>query len=181
MKSFAFAAIAFFLTAPLGLLADSDTDRRIEDAAASSYNFRTVLEKQVTVRAENSVVTLTGVALDQAQKALAEETVRGIPGVIEVNNQLKLVSVGPGRSDGWIALKIRSLLLLRSDVSAKETDVSVRDGNVFLAGSAENIAQKELTESYARGVEGVNSVTNNLTVRASDSVPQVARAAASLD
>jgi osmotically-inducible protein OsmY len=181
MKSLTFAAITLFLISPPGLLADMETDRRIEDAAASSYNFRTVLEKQVTVKAESGVVTLTGVALDQAQKALAEETVRCIPGVVGVNNQLKLVSIGPGRSDGWIALKIRSLLLLRSDVSAKETDVSVRDGNVFLAGSAESVAQKELTESYAREVEGVNSVTNTMIVRASDSVLQVARAASALD
>src|SRR5687768_7485740 len=97
---------------PLALLADPATDRKIEDAAASSYNFRTVLEKQVSVKAEEGVVTLSGTVLDQDQKALAEETARGLPGVREVNNQLEVATKGAERSDGWIALKIRSVLLL---------------------------------------------------------------------
>jgi len=149
---------------PLSLFADPATDRKIEDAAASSYNFRTVLEKQVTVKSEDGVVTLTGTVLDREQKALAEDTVRGLPGVTDVRNQLEVASPGPERSDGWIALKIRSVLLLRSNVSATNTDVSVHDGQVTLTGKAENQAQKELTGTYAREVEGVKSVKNEMTV-----------------
>jgi osmotically-inducible protein OsmY len=155
---------------PLSLLADPDTDRKIEDAAASSYNFRTVLEKQVKVKSDNGVVTLTGTVLDRDQKALAEDTVRGLPGVTDVRNQLEVASPGPERSDGWIALKIRSVLLLRSNVSATNTDVSVHDGQVTLTGKAESQAQKDLTGTYAREVEGVKSVKNEMTV-----VPQVAK------
>jgi osmotically-inducible protein OsmY len=149
---------------PLSLFADSATDRKIEDAAAASYNFRTVLEKQVKVKSENGVVTLTGTVLDREQKALAEDTVRGLPGVTDVRNQLEVAAPGPERSDGWIALKIRSVLLLRSNVSATNTDVSVHDGQVTLTGKAENQAQKELTGTYAREVEGVKSVKNEMTV-----------------
>ena len=149
---------------PLSLFADPATDRKIEDAAASSYNFRTVLEKQVTVKSEDGVVTLTGTVLDREQKALAEDTVRGLPGVTDVRNQLEVASPGPERSDGWIALKIRSVLLLRSNVSATNTDVSVHDGQVTLTGKAESAAQKELTGTYAREVEGVKSVKNEMTV-----------------
>jgi hyperosmotically inducible protein len=161
--------IALIAASPVCLWADPAMDRKIEDAAASSYNFRAVLEKQVTVKAEDGVVTLTGTVLDRDQKALAEETVRGLPGVIDVRNQLDVTSPGPERSDGWIALKIRSVLLLRSNVSATDTDVAVRDGNVTLSGTAENEAQKELTGIYAQEVEGVKSLKNEITV-----VPQVA-------
>jgi len=168
------ALFAFALLSPFALFADPDTDRKIESAAASSYNFRAVLEKQVTVKAEDGVVTLSGTVLDRDQKALAEETVRGLPGVTAVKNQLEVTSAGPERSDGWIALKIRSVLLLRSNVSATTTDVSVRDGNVTLAGTAESSAQKELTEEYARGVEGVKSVKNEIAVQAPGAEGQLA-------
>jgi osmotically-inducible protein OsmY len=40
----------------------------------------------------------------------------------------------------------------------------VRDGVVTLGGTAKNSAQKELTEVYAREIEGVRSVTNNIVV-----------------
>ena len=156
--------LALSAAGPLSLCADPATDRKIEDAAASSYNFRTVLEKQVNVKAEDGIVTLTGTVLDREQKALAEDTVRGLPGVTDVRNQLDVASPGPERSDGWIALKIRSVLLLRSNVSATNTDVSVHEGNVTLTGKAENNAQKELTGTYAREVDGVKSVKNNMTV-----------------
>ena len=176
MKLCRAAVFSLLVVLPLAVFADPATDRKIEEAAASSYNFRTVLEKQVSVKAEEGVVTLSGTVLDQEQKALAEETVRGLPGVREVNNQLEVATKGAERSDGWIALKIRSVLLLRSNVSATETDVSVRDGNVVLTGTAENPAQKELTETYAREVAGVKSVENKIEVRPAGAADQVASA-----
>jgi hyperosmotically inducible protein len=175
MKLSNLAVIASLVVFPFGLFADPAMDRKIEDAAASSYNFRTVLEKQVNVKAEEGVVTLTGTVLDRDQKALAEETVSGLPGVTRVNNHLEVASPGPERSDGWIALKIRSVLLLRSNVSATDTDVTVREGDVVLTGTAESVAQKELTASYARDVEGVKSVKNDIVVRKPGAV-QVAEA-----
>jgi hyperosmotically inducible periplasmic protein len=168
--------VPLLLLLPASLIADPATDRKIEDAASASYNFRTIFEKQVSMKAEDGVVTLHGTVLDQDQKTLAEETVRGLPGVREIKNQLTVASTGEERSDGWIALKIRSVLLLRANVSATDTDVSVRDGNVVLGGTAESAAQKELTETYAREVEGVKSVENKITVREPSAAAQVAGA-----
>ena len=176
MNSFQPALILSFVMIPIALLADPETDRKFEKAAADSYNFRTVLEKQVNVKSDDGVVTLTGTVLDRDQKALAAETVRGLPGVNEIVNELEVATGGPERSDGWIALKIRSILLLRANVSATNTDVSVREGNVVLTGTAESAAQKELTGSYAREVDGVKGVQNNIVVKSS----QVAEATRSL-
>ena len=174
MISFRSFLIILAVLSPLTALADPASDRKIEETASGSYNFRTVLEKQVSVKSQDGVVTLTGAVLDSEQKALAEETVRGINGVREVKNQLEVASPGPERSDGWIALKIRSILLIRSNVSATNTDVTVRDGNVVLSGTAESPPQKELTESYAREVEGVKSVENKINVLEPGSPRQVA-------
>lgn len=160
-------AVTLALAAPLGLAADGDPelDRKIEEAARASYNFRVLLEKQVDVHSESGVVTLTGTVRDVEQKALAEQTVRSLPGVNQVENELAVATPGRERGDGWLELKIRGILLLRSNVSARNTDVAVRDGVVTLTGVADNATQRELTAAFARNVEGVKAVRNELRVR----------------
>ncbi|HYD84616.1 MAG TPA: BON domain-containing protein, partial [Opitutus sp.] len=97
------------LALPGSALADAETDRKIERAAQSSYNFRAILNNQVQVEANDGIVTLTGVVRDQQQKSLAEVTVRELPGVISVENKLETSSPMHERADGWIALKINGL------------------------------------------------------------------------
>jgi len=160
----AWVAIAALLAAGAAR-ADPETDRKIEDAARESYNFKAVLKKQVVVHAEEGVVTLNGTVHDRQQRTLAEETVRNLPGVVSVNNELEVASPEHERGDGWIALKIRGILLVRANVSAAQTDVVVRDGVVTLTGTVDDERQKELTAAYARSVQGVKEVRNRLQVR----------------
>jgi osmotically-inducible protein OsmY len=152
------------LASPLALFASSDTDRKIEDAATASYNYRTVLADHVTVKVSDGVVTLTGVVEDQDDKNLAEDTVENLPGVLSVTDEITIKPTYPQHSDAWIALKIRGVLLVRANVSAADTKVGVQDGVVTLDGTAVNSAQKELTEIYAKEIDGVKSVNNNLVV-----------------
>jgi hyperosmotically inducible protein len=149
---------------PVGLFASSDTDRKIEDAAKASYNYRTVLENKVDVKADNGAVTLTGKVQDSDQKALAEDTVASLPGVISVTNEIQVVPAGPEHSDAWIAFQIRSILLMKAHVSAASTSVKVAGGVVTLGGTADSAAQKELTELYASEVDGVKSVKDEIAV-----------------
>lgn len=154
------AAWALVMAAPLR--ADSESDRRIENAARSTYNFRVVLADEVGVEVESGVVTLSGTVLDRHQKALAEDTVRSLPGVAEVRNHLDIAAPGRERSDGWLELKIRGNFLLNPDVSVTKTEVSVRDGVVTLSGTADSLVQKEAAETHARNVEGVRAVRNEI-------------------
>ena len=153
------------IASPLVVLADSETDRKIEDAAKASYNYRTVLNNHVKVKVSDGIVTLTGTVEDKEDKALAADTVENLPGVITVKNEVEVKPAHPERSDAWIAFKIRSRLLVKGNVSATDTVVAVKDGIVTLGGPADNIAQKELTEIYAKDVLGVKSVTNEMIVK----------------
>jgi len=144
----------------------SSTDVKIEDAAKASYNYRTVLEGHVKVSSTDGVVTLTGTVSDEDLKRLAESTVNNLPGVIRVDNQIKVESPLPEHSDSWIAFKIHFQLLIRANVSATATTVTVKDGVVTLSGVADSSAQKELTELYAKEVDGVRSINNEMTVKA---------------
>jgi osmotically-inducible protein OsmY len=146
------------------LFASSENDRKIEDAAKASYNYRTVLDNHVTVKAEDGIVTLTGTVQDKDDSALAVDTVENLPGVTSVKNEIKVKPTYPEKSDGWMALKIRGRLLVKANVSATSTTVDVKDGVVTLGGTADNLAQKELTEIYAKEIDGVKSVQNNIVV-----------------
>ncbi len=149
---------------PTLAFADSSTDRKIETTLSATYNYRTVLDNQVKVQAHDGAVTLTGTVLDDEQKTLAEDTARDVPGVVSVENQLEVANGPALHSDGWIALKLRTSLLVHANVSAAKTHVDVHDGVVTLTGTADSMAQKELTEAYVSDVDGVKSVKNDLQV-----------------
>jgi osmotically-inducible protein OsmY len=150
MKLQNLTALLLLNAAPIALFASSETDRKIEDAAKASYNYRTVLEDHVKVKADDGVVTLTGTVQDADDKNLAADTVENLPGVVRVKNEIKIESAYPEHSDAWIAFKIRGKLLVKANVSATDTKVAVADGVVTLTGFAENLAQKELSEVYAK-------------------------------
>lgn len=164
-KSLPLRALFAMALAPALSFASSGTDSKIEDAANSSYNFRTVLEGHVSVDSENGVVTLTGSVPDRDEKSLAEDTVSNLPGVVRVINNISVEGEQPEQSDGWIATKAHLVLLVHANVSASATTVQVKDGVVHLTGTVDNPAQKDLTEEYVKDISGVKSVTNDLVVK----------------
>jgi len=165
MKNKNLTALLLLVASPLALLASSATDNKIEEAAKASYNYRTVLEDHVKVKAKDGIVTLTGTVRDNDEKALAVDTVENLPGVTAVKNEIKVKSDHPEKSDGWMALKIRSRLLVKGNVSATSTKVEVKDGHAFLTGTADNLAQKELTGIYAAEIDGVKTVKNDIVIK----------------
>ena len=166
MKTKNLSTLFVLIASPIALFASHETDRKIEEAAKASYNYRTVLEDHVKVKANDGLVTLTGTVQDKDDKELAADTVENLPGVTGVKNDIIVKSDFPERSDGWMALKIRSRLLVKANVSAATTTVAAKDGVVTLGGTADNAAQKELTEVYAKDIDGVKSVKNEILVKA---------------
>lgn len=165
MNKYTRLALILTATLPVALFASS-TDSKIEDAAKASYNYRTVLEGRVSVKSDDGVVTLSGTVMDKDDKALAEDTVENLPGVIRVDNQIMVTQQAAEHSDEWIALKIRGELLVKANVSATSTKVDVKDGVVTLTGTADNVAQKDLTGIYAKEIDNVKSVKNDIVIQA---------------
>jgi osmotically-inducible protein OsmY len=58
---------------------------------------------------------------------------------------------------------VKTTLLFHKSVSSL-TEVTTKDGVVTLQGEADNQAQKDLTTEYAKDVEGVKDVNNEMTV-----------------
>ena len=144
----------------------SEMDDRIESSARKSYAFKTYLSgDDIRIQSRDGAVTLTGTVSDEFHKALAYETVAGMPGVKSVDNRLELKGVPPTpNSDAWLSAKVKASLSFRRSVNAGTTEVDVKDGIVTLRGEAANEAQKELATEYAMDVEGVKDVKNEITV-----------------
>ncbi|MDX2112062.1 MAG: BON domain-containing protein [Verrucomicrobiota bacterium] len=165
MKITNIASIIMLIASPVALLATPENDRKIEDSARASYNYRVILDDQVKVSARDGVVTLSGTVMDNDDRNLAVDTAESLPSVVRVNNQIKVESKYPEHSDSWMAFKIRGRLLVKAHVSAADTKVSVNEGHVTLTGVANSLEQKELTTEYAKDVTGVKSVTNDMTIK----------------
>ena len=143
----------------------SKLDNRIESSAKQSYVFKTYLKNDdIKVQARDGAVTLTGTVSEESHKSLAQETVMGLPGVKGVDNQLEVKGeTADKNSDAWLITKVKSTLLFHRSVSAT-TKVDAKDGVVTLRGEAASQAQKDLTTEYAKDVDGVKDVKNEMTV-----------------
>jgi len=144
----------------------ASTDDRIESSAAKSYVFKTYLkDDSIKTESKDGVVTLTGTVAEASHKSLAENTVASLPGVKSVNDQLTVNGEQPAEhSDAWITTKVKSALLFHRNVSATGTMVYTKDGVVTLQGEASSQAQKELTTEYAKDIDNVKSVNNEMTI-----------------
>jgi len=151
----------------LGLPVHASTmDDRIESSAKKSYVFKTYLkDDDIKIESRDGAVTLTGIVVNEFHKSLAQETLAGLPRVKNVDNRLEIKGAPPtANSDAWLRDKVKVTLLFHRSVSAGTTEVDVKDGIVTLRGDAVSQAQKDLTTEYARDVEGVKEVNNDMTV-----------------
>ena len=151
----------------------ADTDSRIESSAAKSYVFKTYLkDDSIKTDSKDGIVTLTGTVADASHKSMAEDTVASLPGVKSVDNELVISGAQPAEhSDTWISMKVKTALLFHRNVSATGTTVYTKDGIVTLQGEATSLAQKELTTEYAKDVDNVKEVENDMTVAQAPATP----------
>jgi len=175
---------AAILTAPVAMWADSSTDSVIESAAKK--NMPSNIADHVTIRSHDCIVTLTGNLPNDSQRDIAVSAVKQVPQVKDVQDDILVATDTQARtnpapistdasdttstdakhhSDKWIALKVKSELFVHKNVSATHTDVNVVNGTVTLSGVARSEAEKELSAQYAKNVEGVVDVKNELEVR----------------
>lgn len=68
--------------------------------------------------------------------------------------------------DGWIESKLETALILNKHLNPFEIDISVDNNIATLGGEVSSDIEKELAENIALGVEGIDSVSNKITVNA---------------
>ncbi len=142
-------------------------DDRIVSTAWKSYVFKTYLQDDsIKIESTDGVVTLTGTVSEESHKSLAQETMVSLPGVKSVRNRLEVKGERPAeQSDAWLRMKVKTILFLHSSLNDSKAEVNVNSGIVTLHGEATSEAQKDLIAEYAKDVEGVKDVNNEMTVK----------------
>ena len=165
------AIVAVILSMSISAYA-SDMDDQIESSFKKSFVYKTYLkDEHIKIASKEGVVTLSGEVFDDAHKPMAGNTAEAITGVKSVDNKIVIREDRlPENSDTWIRMKVQTALVFHSNVSASKTEVTVKNGVVTLKGEASSSAKKELTTQYAKEVEGVKSVINNMKLAKSETM-----------
>ena len=149
----------------------SDTWISMKVKAALLYR-RNVSGTKTEVYVKDGIVTLKGVAANQAQKDLTTEYAKDIVGVTGVKNEMTVsrISAKPDQTlsekidDASITAEVKGSLLSHRSTSMLSTKVSTTDGVVTVSGTAKNDAEKALVTKLATDINGVQSVVNNMTI-----------------
>src|SRR5664280_716087 len=151
----------------------SETDSRIESAFKKTYVYKTYLkDEHIKISSKDGAVTLSGNVYNESHKPMAQDVAEALPGVTSVDNRIELKGDRPTEnSDTWISMKVKAELLYRRNVSGTKTEVYVKDGIVTLKGVAASQAQKDLTTEYAKDIDGVKGVENEIVVSKSLETP----------
>jgi osmotically-inducible protein OsmY len=151
----------------------SEADDRLQSSFVASHVYKTHLKSDaITFTAKDGVVTLTGTVVDPAHRMLAEEVAAGMTGVQKVDNRITAAGTETANADVWIGRKISMALLFHSNVNAGRTTVTVHSGVVTLTGTAVSEAQRDLTTAYAKDIDGVTDVKNEMVVVAGPATPE---------
>jgi osmotically-inducible protein OsmY len=118
------------------------------------------------VDVENGVLTLRGHVDSKAERKLAADIAKDVRGVRYVRNLLRVKKKRFRREAYDIEADIEGLFRMDPRIEAAMIDVTVRGGNVRLAGSVGARQEKMAARSLARSVDGVQSVeADELNVR----------------
>jgi len=132
--------------------------------------------QSIQVAVEERIVTLNGRVDNPIQKAGADQLAQSIPNVVKVVNNLEVVNPGASRDETPgvpAASKDKDLAnrVLFAFFQSREDFADIgsikaasREGSVVLTGAVASRAERALAERIARDVDGVKSVSNQLTV-----------------
>ncbi len=130
------------------------------------YNVFDWLEGEVSA---DGKVTLRGQVVRPTTKTDAEQSVRQIEGVEEINNEIEILPVSPNddrirRSIFRAFFNFNSPLFRYATQAVPPIHIIVKNGRVILKGVVANKMDSQIANMKANGVGGVFEVTNELQI-----------------
>jgi osmotically-inducible protein OsmY len=144
-----------FKNSPLekDVIARLEDDPRIADSA------------EIAVAGDGGIVTLRGTVERFSQRRAAEQDARGVEGVYEVINHLKVNLLGADhRDDDEIRGAALQNLIWDAEVPSDSIDVKVQDGWVTLKGDVSFQFQSDAAYDDMSRLYGVGGVKNEIKV-----------------
>ena len=114
-------------------------------------------------------VQLNGTAGSEDKKQAATAVARAVPGVEEVENNLRVVTgsrrTGEYLDDKVLEARVATALARADGVNAFDVEVEVERGVVSLGGFVNSSAERRRAEEIAAEVEYTRRVVNNISIR----------------
>ncbi|MGA7874753.1 MAG: BON domain-containing protein [Desulfoferrobacter sp.] len=159
------------------------SDTWLEAQLVTTYALNDSLNPfKLNVSVEKGVAHLSGTVDTPVERELAVEIAKGVDGIKEVQDNIKVQPQTQGSQTGsaqssWyreiedmtITAKVKTKLMWNRYTNGLNIGVSTDDGIVKLNGQVENEATRDLAGQIARNTNGVRKVVNELTLPASGS------------
>lgn len=123
---------------------------------------------------KDGIVTLKGLAENEAQRELTAEYVKDVEGVKGVKNEITFPkaekkaggnkTISKMIDDASITARIKLILLYHRSTSALYTKVVTNDGVVTLSGQSRNAVEKDLVTKLVSDIKGVRIVNNQMII-----------------
>jgi osmotically-inducible protein OsmY len=138
------------------------TDTEIAQAAVTALTWNTMVPNdRVTVTVNNGWLALNGTLDWQYQKDAAARTVRDLPGVKGVSND---IIVKPRVKTIDVRDKIEAAFKRSAEIDARRVNVTATDGKVILSGNVHSWAERQEAERAAWAAPGVTQVEDRLAI-----------------
>lgn len=133
----------------------------LEDADIKSFDIK--------VETRKGEVLLSGFVDNQTQSDRAVTLARAVEGAKTIDNKLVLktgsATVGNKIDDSVITTKVKTALIADTSIKSLDIMVATRMGEVQLSGFVNNQGQIDRAMQVARGIEGVTSVGNDMSIK----------------
>ncbi|WMC10134.1 division/outer membrane stress-associated lipid-binding lipoprotein [Oceanimonas pelagia] len=117
-------------------------------------------ESRFAVITTNGKTLLIGQTPTEAHRTRAEEIVRGVPGVTEVFNEVRIgqpLTLTQQSRDTWLTSKVKSTLLAEKNIDGSKLKVVTENTEVFLIGLVTR-READIAVQLTRNVAGVSRV-----------------------
>jgi len=143
---------------------EKGSDQELREVVLRQLEWDPEIQSQdISISAQEGVITLTGFVHSYAEKVAAEKASKRVYGVRAVANDIEVKPMT--RTDPEIARDVVEAMKLDLSVPDERIKAGIRDGFVTLEGNLEWNYQREAAESCARKVNGVRGVTNRIEVK----------------
>ena len=143
----------------LGVQVDDETlELKVENALYQDQQIQA--EARINAVSYSQRVLLIGQVPNQSLKETATSLAKGVEGVVDVYNELRLqpkISFAQISKDSWITTQVKSKLFVDDRVKATDVKVVTENGEVFLLGNV-TPSQGEAAAEIASRIDGVRRV-----------------------
>jgi osmotically-inducible protein OsmY len=142
----------------LGQRSDADIARSAQNVLSWTSSLP---QDAIKVLVEAGWLTLSGDVEWQYQRQDAASSLRFLPGVVGISNQ---IGIKPSVSAGIVKSDIEAALKRRAANDAKTINVEVNGADVTLTGTVHSWVERDLATHTAWGTSGVRQVVDKLTL-----------------